>query len=161
MSTGASAGTIDLSYSLPLAHSSSRRVSMLAQQEVKVTLKAHSLLIVDAYAYSGASGWDGLWPVYASMVMLLSGGEGEPKTISSMVRHEDGSFDAHKDLQLSYANVSDQDMFLTLSMQAYASVSSVPEPGIGAMLATGLATMGYAARRRRLINGQSNQQGGA
>lgn len=117
-----------------------------ATQEVEVTLKANSLLIMDVttLAQFGSSPADS--DAWGSVWLMLSK-DGRPST--TVLDRFANNYTGVKTYQLAFANVLDTNTTLTLSLQSNMFVTAVPEPSAVMMLPLGLAGILALARRRQ------------
>lgn len=136
-------------------------------QEISVTLRPHSLLMVSGHfsvlaERAPGGGMDFSASGQTRADLETDGNRYSAGRYFSVYPGEDTSDGWEQDFALTYGNNSNHDIELSLSFYTHANadtqrapfavspVSAVPEPGTWAMLGTGLALVGFAARRRRL-----------
>lgn len=133
--------------------------SVRGLQEITLTVKANSQLVVDGNTFTQLSGWNAANEFEGGVSLTLrpgpSGTYEDP--FSELVRPIDYSagVDAMQPFQLTYANSTAEDATIRLQIRDYfyysvdgAVLAPVPEPATYGLLCAGLLVIGAAARRR-------------
>ncbi|WP_229506458.1 PEP-CTERM sorting domain-containing protein [Massilia sp. BJB1822] len=149
---GASLGTTEVRYRAETLNPTSAYIDASYKQTIVLKLAAHSLLTLSGTAYTSFSNpLPGATTPFSSFYITL-GGEGPGASQSSFSIRKDQpwlEYDRSEHFQLAYANPSDHDITVNLSLEGTVHASPVPEPTTYAMLGAGLALLGLTVRRRQ------------
>ncbi|NVD99696.1 PEP-CTERM sorting domain-containing protein [Massilia sp. BJB1822] len=149
---GATPGNTDIRYRSETSNPIHVDITAGYKQTIALTLKAHSLLTVNGTAHQSLANSypPGIHTPSGQFSASLSGvGPGSSQSDFIMIIDQPWrDFSRSQDFQLAYANLSDHDITVNLSLAGNVSAHPVPEPATYAMLGAGLALLGLTARRR-------------